>query len=60
MIIDGDIIKKESVNSPLKFLKGKKFIFLNITKDDDFKEYDIFYILAPEEDEEKEKIKKGF
>jgi len=59
MIIDGDLIKKKSLKTPLKFLKGKKFIFLNITKDDDFKEYDIFYILAPE-DEKEEKIKKGF
>jgi len=56
MIIDGSLIKKKSIENPINFIKNKKFIFLNITKDDDFKEYDIFYILVPDDEE----IKKGF
>ena len=56
MIIDGSLIKKTSMGNPINFIKNKKFIFLNITKDDDFRDYDIFYILAPNNEE----IKKGF
>ena len=55
-MLDGSQIKRECTSSPMTFIKDKKFDFLNITKDDTNREYDVFYILHDEEKNIKKKV----